>query len=94
MPDLQCNLCGDKLKKRPEFMKHRKIHHSEQVSSCRHASYRACMFGKDNCWFVQDDRSNNQVDENDRNLNEKFFEKVLNMMEKMSESILQMENTK
>ena len=39
MSEFKCNSCGEKFTRRPEFMNHRKIKHSEQVSFCRHAIY-------------------------------------------------------
>ena len=91
----ECKSCSEKYTTRAEFMKHRKLYHSELVLSCRHADYGACMFGKENCWFIHDkSKINVEETKNDKNINEKFFEKILNMMEKMSERILNMENIK
>ena len=51
----------------------------------------ACLEKKTVGLFMTTEEKN-EVNENDKNMNDKMFEKVLNMMEKMSERIVQMEN--
>ena len=64
------------------------------VSSCRHASYEACMFGSESCWFIHDAKKDIKENEQNKNKNNtvEFFAKVLNMMEKMTQRIVTIEN--
>jgi hypothetical protein len=69
-------------------MKHRKLDHRPSVTKCRHALYGACMFGDDRCWFVHETETNDKMIQN----NQEVFEKLFQMMEKMTERIVQMES--
>ena len=75
------------FKGRFDFMKHRKLEHRPAVTKCRHALYGTCMFGEDKCWFVHENDKNEKIIQN----NQEVFEKLFNMMEKMTERIVQME---
>ena len=86
-PEYKCDLCNKVLKGRFDFMRHRKLEHRPAVTKCGHALYGTCMFGEDKCWFVHEAEKSEKIIQN----NQEVFEKLFNMMEKMTERIVQME---
>ena len=83
---------------------HRKQHHVELVQSCRQYRLGTCKYASDKCWFRHSDTTESITNKNEENVNEgekseqiikynqEVIEKLFNMMEKMTERIVQMEN--
>ena len=73
----------------------RKSKHSENVSACSHAMNGKCHFGSKKCWFLHDDLSSINTNENTEKgdkCDKEVMEKMFNMMEKFSEHIVHLEN--
>ena len=85
--EYNCDLCNKVFTGRFDFMKHRKQEHKPAVMKCRHALYGTCMFGEDKCWFVHETDKNEKMIQN----NQEVFERLFNMMEKMTSRIVQLE---
>ena len=74
---------------------HRKSKHSENVSACSHAMNGKCHFGSKKCWFLHDDLSSINTNENTEKgdkCDKEVMEKMFNMMEKFSERIVHLQN--
>ena len=88
---ISCNYCDDKFKARAEIMKHMKEKHNEKVSICRYFSAGNCMFGSKKCWYKHD-KLENDSNEKVKVDNQELWDKLLSMMEQMTERITLMEN--
>ena len=47
----KCNLCGEVIYERGDFMKHKKIKHSETILPCQNFLRGMCSKTEDSCWF-------------------------------------------
>ena len=100
----KCSSCDKTFAARANLLHHRKQHHVELVQSCRQYRSGTCKYGRDKCWFRHCDTEESIKNKNKENMNEaekseqiieynqEVIEKLFNMMEKMSERIVQMEN--
>lgn len=90
-----CSICKKVFKLRSDYMSHRKKKHIEIVPKCRSAE--TCHFGISNCWYnhseLNDSKEENMDISNEDN-NKKILEKLFDMVEKMTERIVQLENKK
>ena len=78
----------------PELLKHRKREHKDLIAPCRNILKGACKFGKSKCWFNHDNIENSNESEVTENLNKEnndVIQKLFEMMETMTERIVQME---
>ena len=85
-----CNTCDKQFRSKSEAMKHKKLTHKELTEPCRHAASGVCMFGNEKCWF---NHGNEHLEEQKAaEVKKELFEKMFDMMEKMTERIVLMEN--
>ena len=97
--DYSCAHCEKVFRNRGDLMKHRKTKHLEYVSTCSYALNGMCHFSGKNCWFVHED------EEMEKNKYEKskdlkhiinsdngVSEKIINMMEKFTKRMIDLEN--
>ena len=47
----RCNLCESEFNSPPEFLRHRKKYHEQNVPICNKFESGNCIFGSDKCWF-------------------------------------------
>ena len=90
--EIKCIWCDEVFKAHFEFLKHKKQHHRQYVQQCRNADNGTCRYGIELCWFEHE--SNERMSENERsiNYNQEVFEKIFNMMEKITERVVLVEN--
>ena len=88
---ISCNYCDDKFKAKAEIMKHKKGKHNEKVHICRYFSAGNCIFGSEKCWYKHD-KLENDSNEKVTVENQELWDKLLSMMEQMTERITLMEN--
>ena len=100
----KCSSCDKTFAARANLLHHRKQHHVELVQSCRQYRLGTCKYASDKCWFRHSDTTESITNKNEENVNEgekseqiikynqEVIEKLFNMMEKMTERIVQMEN--
>ena len=67
-------------------MLHRKYQHTEMVQNCKNIE---CVFKK-SCWF-RHEHEDNQVNKEKTNENEKYMQKLLKIVEKLSEKVSNLE---
>ena len=48
--EIKCNICGEMLNSKTNFMKHRKIEHESSLKSCKLYEKGNCTYNE-NCWF-------------------------------------------
>ena len=71
-------------------MKHRKSEHSESVPSCKHVLNGACGYGQSKCWFTHND---SEIENQNLNVkDQEITEKMLDMMEKITQRLQLLEN--
>ena len=98
----KCNICEEEFKIKSVYMNHRKAKHSESMPICKYEITGSCQYGFQNCWF---NHNKAQIDENEsinENINEKNFmknnqnneimQKLVEMVEKYTQRIVQLEN--
>ena len=76
--------------------KHRKKEHKDLVVPCRNMLKGTCKFGKSKCWFNHDNLENSNESEENENSNKEnndVIQKIFEMMETMTERIVQMEES-
>ena len=91
----ECNICDTTFDNKSEYMKHRKLKHETNVTPCIHAMTSKCIFGKEKCWFLHDKQEvlvEAEKTEKIIQYNQDVFDKLFNMMEKITERIVLMEN--
>ena len=47
----KCNLCDEAIHERGDFMKHKKMRHSDTVLPCERFLQGMCIRNEDTCWF-------------------------------------------
>ena len=47
----KCNLCESEFNSPPEFLRHRKKYHEQNVPICNKFESGECIFGSEKCWF-------------------------------------------
>ena len=62
--------------------------HEENVPLCRNFKNGECKFGKEKCWF---NHKNEDIFKKNEHEDNNVIQRILNMMEKMSERIVHME---
>jgi hypothetical protein len=86
----ECNLCNEVFQGKSQFMKHRKSKHNSDIEKCSYASGGVCKFGADKCWYSHNNNENYAYQ--DKSNNQEIFDKLFQMMEKMTDRILYIEN--
>ena len=89
LKEFKCSLCGQTFHIKPDFMKHRKTEHPNNISICKTYKNGSCNFGKEKCWFKHIDKETS-VDETD-DTNE-MITRLFDMMEKFAERFELIEN--
>ena len=84
--EFKCNVCDIKFKTKAELRIHQKQTHKENIKACIKFKKGSCQYDNENCWFLHDYENVQQND--DKEIIQKLFE----MMEKMTERILKIEN--
>ena len=80
----------------PELLKHRKKELKDLVAPCRNVLKGACKFGKSKCWSNHDNIENSNESEENENSNKEnndVIQQIFEMMETMTERIVQMEES-
>ena len=73
-------------------MKHRKSKHKSDIEKCSFASGGVCKFGADKCRYSHNNNDNYAYQE--KSNNQEIVDKLFQMMEKMTDIILYIENKK
>ena len=71
----------------------KKRKYNEKVRICRYFSAGKCIFGSEKCWYKHD-KLENDSNEKVTVENQELWDKLLSMMEQMTERITLMENHK
>ena len=71
-----------------DLLHHRKRKHKEHVQPCNNIRNGKCTFGKEKCWFNHEGHKPTKENENENN---SVVQRILIMMEKMTERIVKME---
>ena len=87
--EFKCSLCGDISKTKPDLMKHRKIEHTDYVSTCSKSKSNSCHFGAEKCWYKHQQRKNIEEVYNE---NPEIITRMFDMMEKFTERFEFIEN--
>ena len=91
---LTCSFCDKIFSVLPELLKHRKKEHKDLIAPCRNILKGACKYGTSKCWFNHDDIENpNESEVNVNKENNNVIQKLFEMMETMTERIVQMEES-
>ena len=90
---IKCNKCDTEFENKPEFMRHKKQEHRQSVPACVNETHGTCVFGEEKCWFRHNNKDeNNQTYNKDKvNENKEVMERIFNMMEKMTNRIMKIE---
>ena len=78
-----CNVCARNFKTRKDLKIHEKNNRTEDVPFCKYDYGKTCVYG-DPCWFRHDKHEMLQ--------NQDFTTKLLSMLEKFTNRIIQIEN--
>ena len=68
-----------------DFYSHRKQHHKQSIPSCKNFKNGSCIYGKDICWFLHENMDTGEEIETNH---ENIIQKMMQMMEKMTERML------
>ena len=60
----KCDQCGNELRGRANFMRHKKLLHPQVVPSCEKFSLSKCNRGETDCWFTHRQKEKNKNEEN------------------------------
>ena len=88
-----CNICKKTFKLRSDSMYHRKQEHKEIVPQCKNKE--SCKFDNAKCWYLHNEQNEKNVEnhvEQEYDNNQLLLEKIFDMVEKMTERILKLEN--
>ena len=80
-------------------MQHRKRFHEQIVQECKNYTKGSCIYGKQNCWFRHKDNEStkeinetiNKHNEDKTKENNEVIERMMKMMETLTDRIVQME---
>ena len=90
LDNFKCNICGHVFKTKNETHHHHKHKHVNSIPECKNSSQNKCSYGADKCWFRHnetDDQEKYQI----QNQNHEITEKLMKMMEKFTERIVNIE---
>ena len=97
--EFNCKLCEKSFVNLHELMKHKKIIHMRKVQVCKNINNGRCMYGKQNCWFKHEETETEinesiaQHNDKDEKVNNEDIQRMLKMMETLTERIVTMEMT-
>ena len=72
----QCNACEKKFLEKSDLMKHKKTEHAEVVSKCRAFDQGNCFVDAKSCWFVHEQKKNEQKESEHMDVDEEINEQV------------------
>ena len=89
LKEFKCSLCGQTFNFKPDFMKHRKTEHPNNISICKTYNNGSCNFGSEKCWYkhVEKQTEPGEIDENIE-----IITRIFDMMEKFAERFELIEN--
>ena len=61
--DIDCFVCNETFKSKPELMTHRKKNHSEIIRQCIQFSQNNCRYEEGSCWYKHVIEQRNNIDE-------------------------------
>ena len=82
----ECSICDQTFSSKSHFMLHRKYQHTEMVQNCKNIE---CVF-EESCWF-RHEHEDTQLNKEKTNENEKYMQKLLEIVEKLSEKVSNLE---
>jgi hypothetical protein len=83
--EYNCNFCEQICRSQSDLRQHKKKKHKKRIPSCKNEE---CLYGRENCWFIH--TTEESFNENEHE-NENLIERIINMLEKVSERIVKME---
>ena len=91
---MRCKICDKIFPNKSEYHIHRKQNHSALVTTCFKAQNANCKYGDKLCWFSHDER--NQIDNDETISKDKkdVLQRIFEVMERMTERIVELEKTK
>ena len=89
LKEFKCSLCGQTFNFKPDFMKHRKTEHPNNISFCKTYNNGTCNFGSEKCWYKHVEKQT-EVEEIDDN--NEMITRLFDMMEKFAERFELIEN--
>ena len=88
----KCVSCDKFFSNKAEFLRHKKLHHKEEVSICRQFEAGKCVFGDRMCWFIH--KTENKNDEKDNTEDESLIKRLGDMVEKLTKQVIEMEDNR
>jgi hypothetical protein len=95
----KCQLCGEVFATLPDFMRHRKRFHEQIVQEFKKEINELCIYGEKKIWFRHNDNESikelnetiNKLNEVKTKENNEVIERMLNLMETLTDRIVEME---
>ena len=84
----ECGRCENVFSSQSDFHSHQKEQHWQFIPMCK--NFKTCIYSKKTCWFKHENNENRNEDENNVN-NEIMIQKLIQMMEKITERMLILE---
>ena len=91
--EYKCNICDHAFSARMNFMKHRKEFHESLTPQCKNELKGNCHYGI-KCWFRHTDNKNENQYTDKNKKDERVIQRILKIMEEMSQRIVKIENEK
>ena len=83
LTEYKCSLCEKTFNSKPEFMKHRKNEHPNNISICAKYENDNCHFGDDHCWYKH--AKQNILNNDIINDSPEIIHRIFGLMEKFTE---------
>ena len=92
--DFTCRICDKTYSHITDFMRHRRCAHYHMVPQCFNMYQGTCVFGEEKCWFKHEKNEDAHNNENKKDIdeNETVTQKMLDMMEKFTKRLIEIED--
>ena len=78
--------------KKAQFLRHKKLHHKEEVSICKQYEAGKCVFGDRMCWFIHETENKNEEKNNTED--ESLIKRLVDMVEKLTKRVIEIEDNR
>ena len=86
----KCVSCEMSFSKKAQFLRHKKLHHKEEVSICKQYEPGKCVFGDWMCWFIHETENKNKEKNNSED--ESLIKRLVDMVEKLTKRVIEIED--